>query len=101
VSLIKGSQMATVKFYTLLRLKLGISEVDVEADEIPLKELLYKVKETINSDLIIQKTMDDDGSLRRGINILVNGQNILSLDRLDTIIKNDDVVGLFPVGGGG
>ena len=30
--------MATVKFYTLLRLKLGISEVDVEADEIPLKE---------------------------------------------------------------
>ena len=93
--------MATVKFYTLLRLKLGISEVDIEADEIPLKELLYKVKETINSDLIIQKTMDDDGNLRRGINILVNGHNISSLDRLDTTIKNDDVVGLFPIGGGG
>lgn len=93
--------MATVKFYTLLRLKLGISEVDVEADKIPLKELLYKVKETINSDLIIQKTMDDDGSLRRGINILVNGHNVSSLDRLDTIIKNADVVGLFPTGGGG
>ncbi len=93
--------MATVKFYTLLRLKLGISEVDVEVDEIPLKELLYKVKETINSDLIIQKTMDDDGSLRRGINILVNGHNVSSLDRLDTIIKNADVVGLFPAGGGG
>jgi molybdopterin synthase sulfur carrier subunit len=99
--LIKGSLMATVKFYTLLRLKLGISEVDVEADKIPLKELLYKVKETINSDLIIQKTMDDDGSLRRGINILVNGHNVSSLDRLDTIIKNADVVGLFPTGGGG
>jgi len=93
--------MATVKFYTLLRLKLGISEVDVEADEIPLKELLYKVKEIIKSDLIIQKTLNNDGTLRRGTNILVNGHNILSLDRLDTIIKNDDVVGLFPAGGGG
>ena len=93
--------MATVRFYTLLRLKLSISEVDVEADEIPLKELLYKVKKTINSDLIIQKTVDYDGNLRRGINILVNGHNILSLDRLDTIIKKDDVVGLFPMGGGG
>lgn len=93
--------MATVRFYTLLRLKLGISEVDVEADEISLKELLYKVKEVINSDLIIQKTMDNEGKLRRGINILVNGHNILSLDRLDTIIRNADVVGLFPTGGGG
>lgn len=93
--------MATVRFYTLLRLKLGISEVDVEADEIPLKELLYKVSKTINSDLIIQKTLDHDGNLRRGINILVNGHNILGLERLDTIIHKDDVVGLFPVGGGG
>jgi molybdopterin synthase sulfur carrier subunit len=99
--LIKGSPMATVKFYTLLRLKLGISEVDVEVDEIPLKELLYKVKEILNNDLIIQKTMDNDGKLSRGTNILVNGHNISSLERLDTIIRNDDVVGLFPIGGGG
>jgi molybdopterin synthase sulfur carrier subunit len=93
--------MATIKFYTLLRLKLGITEVNVESDNLSLKELLYKVKETINSDLVIQKTMDDDGNLRRGTNILINGQNILRLDRLNTIIKNDDVVGLFPAGGGG
>ena len=93
--------MATIKFYTLLRLKLGIKEMDVESDDMPLKELLYKVKEALKSDIVIQKTMDDSGNLRRGTNILVNGQNILSLDRLDTIIKNDDVVGLFPAGGGG
>lgn len=93
--------MATVRFYTLLRLKLGIREVDVEAQDISLKDLLYKVEETLNSDLIILKTLDNDGNLRRGTNILVNGHNVLSLDRLDTIIKNDDVVGLFPAGGGG
>jgi len=93
--------MATVKFYTLLRLKLGIREVEVEADSITLKELIYRTKEIINNDLIVQKVLDDDGKLRRGTNILVNGQNILSLDKMDTIIKDDDVVGLFPFGGGG
>ncbi len=93
--------MATVKFYTLLRLKLGISEVEIETDNISLKELIYLTKEAINNDLVIKKVLDDDGKLRRGTNILVNGQNILSLDSIDTIIKKDDVVGLFPIGGGG
>ena len=93
--------MIKVRFYTLLRLKLGINEVAVDADEIALRELIFKVKEAVGSDIVIKKVMDDDGALRRGINILVNGHNILSLDRLDTIIKNDDVVSLFPAGGGG
>ncbi len=93
--------MATVKFYTLLRLKLGINEVEVEADNITLKELLYRTKEAINNDLILQKVLDGDGKLLRGTNILINGQNILSLDKLDTVIKNSDIVGLFPIGGGG
>ena len=93
--------MIKVSFYTLLRLKLGISEVDVDVDEITLKELIFKVKEIVDNDVVIQKVMAEDGSLRRGTNVLVNGHNILSLDRLDTMIKPDDVVGLFPVGGGG
>ena len=93
--------MIKVRFYTLLRLKLGISEVDVDVDEITLKELIFKVKEIVDNDVVIQKVMAEDGSLRRGTNVLVNGHNILSLDRLDTMIKSDDVVGLFPVGGGG
>ncbi len=93
--------MATVKFYTLLRLKLGISEVEVEADNITLQELIHRTKEALNNDLVVQKVLDDKGQLRRGTNILVNGQNIMKLDNMDTIIKNDDVVGLFPFGGGG
>lgn len=93
--------MIKVRFYTLLRLKLGISEVDVDVDEITLKELIFKVKEIVDNDVVIQKVMAEDGSLRRGTNVLVNGHNILSLDRLDTMIKSDDVVSLFPVGGGG
>ena len=89
--------MATVKFYTLLRLKLGIGEVEVEANNITLKELIYLTKEALNKDLLIQRVFDDKGNLRRGTNILVNGQSVLRLNNLDTIIKNDDVVGFFHV----
>ncbi len=93
--------MATVKFYTLLRLKLGISEVEIESDNITLKDLIYLTKDAIDNDLVVKKVLDDDGNLLRGINILVNGHNILTLDKENTIINNDDVVGLFPMGGGG
>ena len=93
--------MIKVRFFTLLRLKLGISEVDVDVDEIVLRELVYKIKDIVGSDIVEKKIVAEDGSLRRGINILVNGHNILSLERLDTIIKAGDAVSLFPVGGGG
>jgi len=93
--------MVKVKFFTLLRLKTGIDEVDVEADQISIYELLFKTKETVKSDVIIQKLLEKDGSLRKGTVILLNGHNILNLDKLDTIVKKDDVVSLFPPGGGG
>ena len=93
--------MATIKFYTLLRLKLGIQEIEIEADNVPLKEVISRTKEILGSDLVIKKVLNDDGSLRRGTNILVNGQNILSLEKMETIIKKEDVIGLFPFGGGG
>ncbi len=93
--------MVKVKFYTLLRLKTGIDEVDVDVDQITIKELLFKTKEMLKNGLILEKLLEEDGSLRRGTNILVNGHNILGLDKLDTIVKKDDVVSLFPAGGGG
>jgi len=96
-----GQEMVKVKFFTLLRLKTGIDEVDVEADQISIYELLFKTKETVKSDVIIQKLLEKDGSLRKGTVILLNGHNILNLDKLDTIVKKDDVVSLFPPGGGG
>ena len=93
--------MIKVRFFTLLRLKLGISEVDVDVDEIVLRDLVFKIKEIVGSDIVVKKVMEEDGSLRKGINILVNGHNITSLERLDTIIKAGDGVSLFPSGGGG
>jgi sulfur-carrier protein len=93
--------MAKVRFFTLLRQKLGIDEIEIEADQITVAELLYKTKDTVNDEIVIKKLLEDDGSLRRGTIILVNGLNIFSLKKLDTLVKNDDVISLFPAGGGG
>jgi molybdopterin synthase sulfur carrier subunit len=93
--------MAKVRFFTLLRQKTGIDEIEIDADKVPVLEFLYKIRDKINNDIIIKKLLEDDGSLRRGTIILVNGINIFSLNKLDTIIKQDDVVSLFSAGGGG
>lgn len=93
--------MAKVRFFTLLRQKTGLDEIEIEADKIPVPEFLYKIRDKIDNDIVIKKLLDDDGSLRRGTIILVNGINIFSLNKLDTIIKQDDVVSLFSAGGGG
>lgn len=93
--------MAKVRFFTLLRQKTGIDEIEIDADKTPVIEFLYKIRDKIGNDIIIKKLLEDDGSLRKGTIILVNGINIFSLKKLDTVIKQDDVVSLFSVGGGG
>jgi sulfur-carrier protein len=93
--------MAKVRFFTLLRQKTGIDEIEIEADQITVAELLYKTTDRIKDEVVIKKLLEDDGSLRRGTIILVNGLNIFSLKKLDTRVKNDDVISLFPAGGGG
>ena len=90
-----------VRFFTLLRQKIGIDEIDIEADQITVKELLHKTADAIKDNIIIEKLLEPDGSVKRGNIILVNGLNIFSLDKLNTVVKKDDVISLFPAGGGG
>jgi len=47
------------------------------------------------------KLLDENGELKRGTIILVNGHNILHLEKLATPVKDGDIVALFPPGGGG
>ncbi|TFB09013.1 hypothetical protein E3V08_01680 [Candidatus Atribacteria bacterium MT.SAG.1] len=45
--------------------------------------------------------MDKSGELLRGTIILVNGKNVLHLEKLNTIVKNGDEIDMFPPGAGG
>ena len=93
--------MIRVRFFSLLRLYLGKSEVAIEADDITVKMLIYRVRDATGSDLVIEKLLDENASLLLGTIILVNGQNILHLENLDTRVKDGDEVSLFPPGAGG
>jgi len=92
--------MIKIKFFTLLKLYLKISEIDIDAQKTSIRNLLFLINEKVEKNFI-HKLIDDDGNLLRGTIILLNGRNIHHLKKLDTIVKNGDEVDLFPPGGGG
>ncbi len=93
--------MIKVKFFTLLRLALGLEEVSIEAKRIDVKSLLIEVCKKIGNEIILKKLLDEHGNMQTGTIILINGHDIFHMDKLDTIIESNDSVSLFTPGGGG
>lgn len=89
----------TVKtFATLRRFMDKESHVTVEsgttAGELLL--MLTKAHPGLKNELF-----DETGILREYVNILKNGRNIHFLDKLETIIEENDLIAIFPPSGGG
>jgi len=91
-----------VKFYATFRELVGKKEIEVHGVK-TVRELIDYLakhyspeikKELLESPRISEKKPID------GM-ILVNGHNILHLNGLDTEIKDDDEVHIFPPAGGG
>jgi len=97
--------MITVNFFTILRLILKTGEIHIDSiQESPILDVLRKAEDIVfekTSKKFMFKLLDEDGSIKRGTMILINGRNILDTDGLDSIVKDGDTVALFPPGGGG
>ena len=94
----------TVKFFTLLKLALNLSEIKIKTnEELSIKEVLEKICEMLdeNKRKILKQKLFSQDSLQSGVIILLNGQNILHLENLNTKAKAGDVISIFPPGGGG
>ncbi|NQT65573.1 MAG: MoaD family protein [FCB group bacterium] len=91
--------MIKIKFYSLLRMFLKQNEVEINADNISVLNLLQKVAEKTNKDLLPE--LIESGKLIPGTIILLNGRNIYHLEKLDTIVSSGDKIDIFPPGGGG
>ena len=91
--------MIKIKFYSLLRLFLEQKEVDIDANNISVLNLLQNISEKTNKNLL--EEIANNGILISGTIILLNGRNIFHLDKMNTIVKNGDTIDIFPPGGGG
>ena len=85
-----------VKVYMTLREQFGWKEKIVELDKnsSKLRDLIDKVPE-------IEWAINKYHGERWGLIILVNGRNIEFLDKENTVLKDGDVVTLFPPLAGG
>ncbi|HDQ14808.1 MAG TPA: MoaD family protein [Sediminispirochaeta sp.] len=93
--------MIRVRFFTLLQLLLKRRELELPyVSEERVGSLLQRVQDRIETPFL-HKLLDEQGTLRTGTIILVNGKNIFHLQKLDTEVFDGDEVVLFPPGGGG
>jgi len=92
--------MITVKFFTTLRIFLGISEIQINEKVLTISDM-FRIGERYTPKPFLHKLTNSRGELITGAIILVNGKNILHLDGLETKLSDGDQVALFPPGGGG
>ena len=84
---------------------LKIGEITINAvHESSILDILQQAEEIVSektSQKFLFKLLDEQGNIKNGTLILINGRNILDTDRLDSIVRDGDTVALFPPGGGG
>jgi len=88
----------TVKIPTQLRSAAG-GEAEAEVDGATVKEVLDGLFER-HAELR-ERISDDDGSLRRFVNVYVAGEDIRFLDGLETPVKDGSKLTILPAVAGG
>lgn len=90
-----------VKLYSLLRQAAGVKMVDVEFHPgLTTHNVLAEI--TQRYPALVKFVWNDQGGLSELVHVFINGENMLHLAGLDTILKEEDHVDIFPpvVGGG-
>ena len=100
----KGIGVIALKIRTILDLKriLGKREVKISVPEnSTLQELLVTMVDTWGEELRSQLFEPNTTTPLSHIRLMVNGQDIAFLNRLETVLKDgDEILMLPPVGGG-
>lgn len=92
--------MAKIKLFANLRESAGESELEIQGENVQeiLDGLLTRFPQ-------LQEMIFDDANgnreLRSYINILINGNNVLHLEGLETIVNDADEIAIFPPVSGG
>jgi molybdopterin synthase sulfur carrier subunit len=90
-----------VSFFATLRQIVGAKTVDFDLPDNAtigqLIDLMVKRYPDLRRELL-----DENGNLYGHVHVFVNGRDVPYLDnRLETVLKTDDVISVFPAVGGG
>ncbi len=94
-----GAQGMTVKYFATIRDYTGEAERRIDEAPADLRELLTALAGRYG--MSFRRAVFSGTELSGAIIILVNGRNVLFLQRLDTPLEEDDEVSIFPMVAGG
>jgi molybdopterin synthase sulfur carrier subunit len=89
-----------IKFFSLIKLDLKKDEVDYQlSGSKSVKEIIKLLDQEF--DNYFSRKLLENGELKSGTIVLLNGRNIRHLQGLDTLVENKDEITIFPPSGGG
>lgn len=92
-----------VKFYANIALYMQKKEVNLTLDKsknYTIGNIIDEVSRIENKNLR-SKLINANGKRQLGIRILLNGVNVDFKEKMDTPVKDGDVISMFPLIGGG
>ncbi len=90
----------SIKLFATIRLSTGLKVIDINIDKpVTVLDMLKIVSESINYDLV--KKLIRNNKLIPGVIILLDGVNVLHLQKLETLIDKDTTISIFPAVAGG
>jgi MoaD family protein len=92
-----GSRV-TLELYSIVYERVGKKEIKYDADTVEevIKKFLAEYAAKLDD-----RILGESGDFRKWIQILLNGRGIKFLDGLKTKLKENDVIAIIPILGGG
>lgn len=90
-----------VSFYATLRQIVGAKTVQFDLpDGATIGELITRI--VTQYPPLRKELLDNDGSLYRHVHVFVNGRDVPYLEnRMETVLREQDIISVFPAVGGG
>jgi molybdopterin synthase sulfur carrier subunit len=91
-----------VKFFATFRDLLGLKELELETkpgENLKLIDLLERLFQKFGEKF--RSKIFENGDIRPQVNIMINGRNIKFLNRINSLVKDGDIVAIFPPVAGG
>ena len=93
--------MVKVNLYATLRQMAGNKTVEIDvAEAATLRQLIASL--AAHYPALRARLLDENGEVQQHVHVFVNGRDMAFLpSKIDTVIKPDDAVNIFPPVGGG